>query len=245
MAVQIVCPMHRALQIFELIHMLCGHLRGYEHALCCLARVCHLLSGPALDILWVEQDTLINILRCMPDDLWEYTVTARPGWPSRTCTYVGARRAIEPEDWSRFHVYAGRVKALSINDWEIPEYDPKADTSGWCLVFEMLAMSLPTPHMFPNLRRLDWNVRKMPWFSSVRLFLAPGLETLHLEGISTQANLSLLPMLPERCPLLKSVTLSVAEMASRWRGRYDAEMERVAEGRSRQIYSQRKCIAIS
>ncbi|KAJ7657198.1 hypothetical protein DFH06DRAFT_1409344 [Mycena polygramma] len=206
MAVQVVFPMHRALQIFELIHLICGHLRESEHALCRLACVCRLLSGPALDNLWAKQDTLMNILRCMPDDLWEDNVTAPPWWERRP--YFGARRAIEPQDWTRFHVYAGRVKSLSIDD---SAYDRKADTSGWSSVFEMLAVSLPIPHMFPNLRCLNWNVHS-PWFSYVRLFLAPRLESLHLEGIMTPAKLALLPMIPVRCPLLKSVDLVVEAM---------------------------------
>ncbi|KAJ6480569.1 hypothetical protein C8R47DRAFT_600907 [Mycena vitilis] len=142
----------------------------------------------------------------MPDDLWHDNVAAPPLWARSRC--FGARRAIEPEDWTRFHVYAGRVKSLSINDFA---YDRKADTSGWSSVLEMLAVSLPIPHMFPNLRRLKWNVHS-PWFSYVRLFLAPRLETLSLEGITAPAKLALLPILPIRCPFLKSVDIVVEAM---------------------------------
>lgn len=35
-----------------------------------LARTCHVLMEPALDVLWYRQDTLTRLLRCLPDDLW-------------------------------------------------------------------------------------------------------------------------------------------------------------------------------
>ena len=36
-----------------------------------LARSCRAFWAPALDVLWRYQNGLVNIIECMPDDLWE------------------------------------------------------------------------------------------------------------------------------------------------------------------------------
>jgi hypothetical protein len=77
--------MHRALEILEIIEMICGHLpqpsanpylRLDEHdlpmarSLAALARTSKNFQNPALDALWRVQHTLLNLLKCMPSDLW-------------------------------------------------------------------------------------------------------------------------------------------------------------------------------
>jgi hypothetical protein len=64
--------MHRALGIFELVELICAELRHHRlQSLYSLARVCRSFSDSALDSLWMQQNTLTNILTCMPADLWE------------------------------------------------------------------------------------------------------------------------------------------------------------------------------
>lgn len=35
-----------------------------------LARTCHTLLEPALDMIWYRQDTLAHVIKTLPDDLW-------------------------------------------------------------------------------------------------------------------------------------------------------------------------------
>ncbi|KAF7353343.1 hypothetical protein MSAN_01522600 [Mycena sanguinolenta] len=162
-----------------------------------LAQVCRIFSDPALDLLWARQNTLGNILLCMPMDLWQVTGAGRR-------RFFRARRAIEPQDWVRFHVYAPRIRFLSLSNFR---FDVAEDT--WSPVFEMLSAAIDTPHIFPNLRMIWWSVTD-PWFSYVHLFLCPTIKSLVLRGLKTPAHLALLPTLPQRCPLVTSITLRMA-----------------------------------
>ncbi|KAJ6464362.1 hypothetical protein C8R45DRAFT_877673 [Mycena sanguinolenta] len=194
--------MHRALQISELVQLICAEVEHptfpglHARDLYSLARVCRIFSDPALDVLWTRQNTLANILLCMPADLWQVT-----GSGSRRS--FRARRAIEPEDWTRFHVYAPRVKSLTLMSGFGDEVVAE-DT--WSPVFEMLSAAIDTLHIFPNLQMLWWTVTDT-WFPYVRLFLCSRMKSLVLGHLQTPAHLALLPTLPRRCPLLTSVTL--------------------------------------
>ncbi|KAF7374264.1 hypothetical protein MSAN_00309400 [Mycena sanguinolenta] len=194
--------MHRALQIPELVQLVCAKLyprfprASALQSLYSLAQVCRIFSAFALDCLWARQDTLVNILLCMPADLWEVNGSGRQ-------RRLRARRAIEPADWTRFHVYAHRIKSFSFSDHDDPTHD------AWSPVFEMLSAAIDTQHIFPNLQALMWIVRgSNSWFCQVRLLLCPRIKTLMLGVLETPAHLALLPTLPKRCPLLVSVTLT-------------------------------------
>lgn len=45
------------------------------HNLSVLARTSKMFLDPALNDLWRHQDTIVNLLNCMPDDLWYITET--------------------------------------------------------------------------------------------------------------------------------------------------------------------------
>ncbi|KAJ7099878.1 hypothetical protein C8R43DRAFT_1048440 [Mycena crocata] len=187
--------MHRALQIPELVESICADVSLGRLALYFLAQV-HIFSEPALDRLWNQQSTLVNILLCMPQDLWEIN-------GSRHGKFVRARRAIEPRDWERFYLYARRVKSF----WWADLHYNVVDEDTWSPVLEMLAVGLPMGPLFPNLQTLHWSVNQRPWFSYVHLFLAPRIEIITLGILDTPAHFSVLPTLPAQCPLLTSVTL--------------------------------------
>ncbi|KAJ6512540.1 hypothetical protein C8R45DRAFT_960683 [Mycena sanguinolenta] len=196
--------MHRALQIPELVQLMCAEMIEYPtfpragalQSLYSLARVCRIFSSFALDHLWAHQSTLANILLCMSIDLWEVIGSGRQ-------RRLQARRAIEPEDWIRFHVYAPRIKFFSFDDHHDPTHD------AWSPVFEMLSAAIDAQHIFPNLRSLTWIARgPNSWFSNVHLLLSPRIKTLLLGVLETPAHLALLPTLPKRCPLLVSLTLT-------------------------------------
>ncbi|KAF7353346.1 hypothetical protein MSAN_01522900 [Mycena sanguinolenta] len=117
-----------------------------------------------------------------------------------------ARRAIEPEDWTRFHEYAPRIKFFSTSGFG---YEVGAQDT-WLPVFEVLSAAIETPHIFPNLQTLWWLVAG-PWFPYARLFLCPRMKSLVLGHLKTPAHFALLPTLPRWCPLLTSVTLRTAQ----------------------------------
>jgi hypothetical protein len=75
--------MHRALDIVELVENICAHLAPADlvrlktdtaRDLALLSRTSTIFLDPALDVLWRSQDSLIHLLRCMPDDLLEIPV---------------------------------------------------------------------------------------------------------------------------------------------------------------------------
>ncbi|KAJ7674003.1 hypothetical protein DFH06DRAFT_1173742 [Mycena polygramma] len=69
--------MHRGLQIPEIVEMVCEAAaveeceRANQANLASLARTCSFFFAPAVTVLWRQQDTIVNLLRCMPDGLWD------------------------------------------------------------------------------------------------------------------------------------------------------------------------------
>ncbi|KAJ7682015.1 hypothetical protein DFH06DRAFT_285473 [Mycena polygramma] len=92
--------MHRSLQIPEVIAMICSQLKPIpwireagERDLAVLARTCTFFHDAGLDALWSHQDTLMNLVRCMPADLWK--VLELPGVLAFLCqTRVNQSRPI-------------------------------------------------------------------------------------------------------------------------------------------------------
>ncbi|KAF8206104.1 hypothetical protein K438DRAFT_1756825 [Mycena galopus ATCC 62051] len=70
--------LHRALQILEIVQMICEEIApekdvgqsDWSHV-ATLARACTFFLHPPLDVLWRSQGTITNLLRCIPDDLCE------------------------------------------------------------------------------------------------------------------------------------------------------------------------------
>ncbi|KAJ7652823.1 hypothetical protein DFH06DRAFT_1093842 [Mycena polygramma] len=197
--------MHTALQIPEILDLICcevdtgddpfsTQMPESKGTLARLARVCRVFQRPALDVLWREQEDLTNLLACMPADLWSITPAS------------SARRPIEPADWDRVHLYSSRVRQFSFSNFPtagMPDF--------WAPIFNMLAASYPENIIFPKLEALSWNPVCSSSFPYVRLFLCPSITSLSLAVISTITDVSILPIVPLRCPLLKSVVLSTGK----------------------------------
>ncbi|KAF8157430.1 hypothetical protein K438DRAFT_1986551 [Mycena galopus ATCC 62051] len=194
--------MHPALEIHDLVESICSEISRSPSAqargtLASLARVSRFFSEPALDLLWKHQCTLTHLLVCMSPDLWDMKHSGRYE------TYITARRAIEPEDWKRFHVYARRIRTLTISDSKCHD---EFDT--WSPVFEMLAVSRPEEPLFPNLQHLSWTV-DMRWSPYVHLCLGPRLESFTFGFFARATELAIIPMLPTRCPMLTCIKFEV------------------------------------
>ncbi|KAJ7762936.1 hypothetical protein B0H16DRAFT_1414262 [Mycena metata] len=188
--------MHRCLGIVEMVHLICTFLLldSARGTLAALARVCRFFEGPALDVLWSEQDTLRNLLYCMPMDLvksFEYGMAA-----------LQLLRPIVADDWDRVSAYTQRVKHLLSSPGDF-HHGPQSDAMG------ALSASCPEDYFFPNLRTLGWAYDQN--FGHIRMLLCPSLERISIVCAlhDTENNLSILPTIARKCPALKKFAISV------------------------------------
>ncbi|KAJ7498408.1 hypothetical protein B0H11DRAFT_1997662 [Mycena galericulata] len=159
--------MHRAWKIVELVQMICAQValdgpidswaglpvQRYplrRRDLSRLARTSTIFLNPALDILWRYQATLLNLLRTMPNDLWDITETRLDeddDEEENASLKIALRRAVTTADWARCIFYSRRVKSFNDNHVLLETSEFPID-----------------PELFHH----------------VRLFLSPGLNRLHL-----------------------------------------------------------------
>ncbi|KAJ7189172.1 hypothetical protein C8R46DRAFT_1056738 [Mycena filopes] len=189
--------MHRALKIPEVLQLVLLEIcpeptedpsKEETCALATLARTCRILSDPSLDALWSFQNTYVNILRCMPADLWSETWTLR--------------RPILRSDWDGPLRYVHRVRNLCCRKGTLPANGDHA------AIFEILRVALPTAHLFPHLRRLQWLFYPTGPLSLAPLLFAPTLTTLVLGNFETMFQLSMLPSVAGKCPMLTHIEIS-------------------------------------
>lgn len=66
--------MHHIFQIDELVREITRHMFVWyipHRFVLGWALTCKTVSDPALDVLWETQDSLINLLKTLPSDIWE------------------------------------------------------------------------------------------------------------------------------------------------------------------------------
>ncbi|KAJ7674020.1 hypothetical protein DFH06DRAFT_1081835 [Mycena polygramma] len=197
--------MHRGLELLDVVELICEQVaqqysfEGRDRDLASLARTSKKFLDPSLNALWKEQHTICNLLKCMPDDLWDISVDdAR----NRQRLDITLRRTITGADWQRPLFYLRRVKSFSLRAViETPDF------------LQALSVSLPGDYLFPNLKSLTWWPQE-PYidagsdFHHIRLFLSPHVRQLTMGGIVTATDLSILSNLAVRRPALTHVTLS-------------------------------------
>lgn len=93
--------MHRGLQILELIELICAQVgtdgvhplsKDESRDLSVLARTSKAFLNPALNVLWRHQDTIVNLLKCMPADLWDISTGPNDEeWPESILSIVSTR----------------------------------------------------------------------------------------------------------------------------------------------------------
>ncbi|KAJ6459883.1 hypothetical protein C8R45DRAFT_542086 [Mycena sanguinolenta] len=194
--------MHRSLRIPEIILQICSHLNPDPRAgaadLAALARTCRIFHDPALDALWWEQDTIMNLMRCMPD-VWE-TVTPPPGFLTALLNLVGrpvsAVRPIVASDWDRVKKYSYRVKSLQCHG-----------NHGLALtsVFEAIQLEAPDGRLLPNLRHFSWTYSDKHLLPFIDLFLGPNITIFAVGSVDHNAHYSVLPKIAHRYPALFGV----------------------------------------
>ncbi|KZT70422.1 hypothetical protein DAEQUDRAFT_810600 [Daedalea quercina L-15889] len=202
-------PVYRILAIHEVLSLVAEELK-HRHGgldtsgLASLARTCRGFCSPALDVLWRSQSGLRNIIKCMPADLWEIEEPSYDG--SYRVTTATLRRAIRPDDWDRFNVYAPRIRELSFGghknnceDVLLPE--------DVCSALSISNLSMP---LFPNLRNCSfigsWGSKMI--MPDHRLLLGDTLCQLSIvsNGFEDRA-VSFLAYLPLHCPNLQKLVI--------------------------------------
>ncbi|KAJ6550437.1 hypothetical protein DFH09DRAFT_1168881 [Mycena vulgaris] len=194
--------MHRSLRIPEIIWHICSHLNPVPRAgaadLAALARTSNIFYDPALDALWWEQDTIMNLMRCMPG-VWE-TLTPSPGFLSLFLNLVGrpvsATRPIVASDWDRVKRYSHRVKSLKC-----------LDNDGLALtrVFEAIQLGAQDGPLLPNLRHFSWNHSDKHLLPFIDLFLGPNITIFGIGSVEHNAHYSVLANVAHRYPALFGV----------------------------------------
>ncbi|KAF7966565.1 hypothetical protein HWV62_37867 [Athelia sp. TMB] len=128
------------------------------------ALTCRVISEPALDSLWKVQSSLVPLLQTMPSDLWGKD-PAVLNWIVGNIHDAYAQlticRPIVPADWSRFHIYAPRIRHFI--DW--PEgkrhgVPNPGDTYPNPESLQALALARPMDAVSfcPQVRSLDWEI---------------------------------------------------------------------------------------
>ncbi|KAJ7622916.1 hypothetical protein DFH06DRAFT_1447108 [Mycena polygramma] len=196
--------MHRCLNIPELVDLIFGELQcplpnqalGHRD-FAALARTCKTFLDPALRLLWREQGTLSNLLKCLPSHLWrEDTHPLYDG--RRVLQLIGP---IHTGDWSIPLSYALRIHTLKVDSW-----DKSVGFSALDDIFHRISSGLPRDHLCPNLTSITWNSGDDHiLFPYICLFLGPKIVNATI-SVPTRHVPSLLD-LALRYPQLKGFSL--------------------------------------
>ncbi|KAK7035702.1 hypothetical protein R3P38DRAFT_2908690 [Favolaschia claudopus] len=178
--------MHRALNIAEIVDLILSQLIFYQpnwyldqttscgtrDSLAALARTCTNFRDPALNFLWRQQFTLMNLLKCLPPHLWEISESGTEDrrWSRRVFRLKGPT---QPADWAIPLSYALRIRQLSLQPEEL-----KMCASA----LESMSTKLPPSRdfLFPNLTSISLDIPEKSPASQARLFLGPKVVDLHL-----------------------------------------------------------------
>ncbi|KAJ7165914.1 hypothetical protein C8R46DRAFT_1096574 [Mycena filopes] len=182
-------PCRRALQINEIVRMICEESYRPTN----LATTTKIFSDAALDVIWRDLGSLIPLVKCMPETVWE----KKPG--ERGAAIYHLRRPITFTDLPRMLFYSKRVRRITVD-------------SGWRWngtlhsdFLHALDLALPLAGFMPLLSNFSWVGKKH--LSVMRHFLGPQSRTIDLALTKNVAGLSILPYLSSTCPHLSDVTL--------------------------------------
>ncbi|KAJ7657238.1 hypothetical protein DFH06DRAFT_1045211 [Mycena polygramma] len=193
--------MHRTLRLPEVLVSVFSYLDPTADAkdLAGLARTCIGFHSIALDALWSHQNGVLNLLRCMPSDLWE-EVTAPVG-PGRVANRLSLHlaRPIVVSDWDRVFNYSHRVKSLTCEGYRVWGSVPETNA-----FFEALRQRFPEDYLLPNLTELAWD-HDASTFHFIESFLSPRITGLRLNYC--QASVRLLPSIAQRYPALTALCI--------------------------------------
>ncbi|KAJ6456583.1 hypothetical protein C8R47DRAFT_1029277 [Mycena vitilis] len=194
--------MHRALRIPEIVGLVCDHLEYIyithdgPNDFATLARTCKSFHDPALDVLWRRQNTLANVLKCLPSDVWEEMPDVKP--PQLPA--VRFVKTPQPADWTRPLNYAHRIRRLTL----LPARRRAVHDFPTSDVLAMIELCFPGGYLCHNLQDLVWSPEgNTPAFHYIRLFLGPHITHASIQLPPHVADMS--PLSSLRYPELKSL----------------------------------------
>ncbi|KAG2140955.1 uncharacterized protein EDB93DRAFT_1105867 [Suillus bovinus] len=164
--------MHHALKVDDIVYEILQYVKLSKSDLHSMAMTCSTFSSPALDMLWCQQDSLIPLVKCLPQDTWNVRYDG---------TIIFSREPLLPE-WERVRIYAARIRKLTVT-----QYDRSPKLSG--PVLRQLFALFPPAMLFPRLRTLDSKAVYLDWvdfdpaffLSLLRQFFLLELENLKFE----------------------------------------------------------------
>ncbi|KII86179.1 hypothetical protein PLICRDRAFT_280623 [Plicaturopsis crispa FD-325 SS-3] len=200
--------MNRCLRISDITSLVCSELldahgRASLGDLARLARTCRALCDPALDILWRTLWSLNPLICTLPADLWESTESENAYGITRKDIFF--LRPIKDTDWTRFLLYARRVRVLNFDDPSIG----RAVNFRHAGVPSALHVSAPALPLLPNLQVLALNEEEA-LVPHLGMLLHPELTSfscVYSSLLDLPPRISLLTSLPVTCPGLTSLTV--------------------------------------
>ncbi|KAG1732537.1 hypothetical protein EDD22DRAFT_960343 [Suillus occidentalis] len=188
--------MHRAFDSDDIVYSILEHLRFPLTDLRNVAMTCTRLAGPALNVLWSEQSSLLPLIMCLPQGALGI-----------------ADETITPSEWERIITNASRVRRF-IEPANHGELHPEPIVSG--LVLWRLFERFPPATLFPNLCSFDSQALR-EYSSDISLvggFMSPALEVLLLD-VSAQSPTheveEFFRTLPERARGLRELSISMGD----------------------------------
>ncbi|KAK7045166.1 hypothetical protein R3P38DRAFT_189149 [Favolaschia claudopus] len=130
-----------------------------------LARCCRAFSEPALDLLWMRQEGILNLLKCLPQSRWEMMDNGA----------IRFLEALEPADFDRVMFYSRRIRAIELRHVRTE------------LLSQLSAVNLDC--LLPNVRSVDWMEYSPLPLAYLQLFLGPLTTSLAL-GLGSNTDLS-------------------------------------------------------
>ncbi|KAK7065096.1 hypothetical protein R3P38DRAFT_2827880 [Favolaschia claudopus] len=185
--------MHRALEITEIVSSVVSACHsepwGSLGRLTALAR-CRIFHEDAVDLLWQDQLTILNLIRCLPDDV----VTVKNQGNSFELIF---HRTPHPSDWARVLYYGRRVRMCAI-DYTL--------NGGVKKVFQVLRTRASGDYLLPNLVELRWRpVYCIESYTDIDLFLGPMISSISIFWLS--ASTSVLDTILRTRPSISTVQI--------------------------------------
>ncbi|KAJ7612893.1 hypothetical protein DFH06DRAFT_1307976 [Mycena polygramma] len=191
--------MHRALEILEVVEIVCSNLSpdipGSRATLAALAISCKIFHDPALHILWRTQRSLVPLLSCMPQHLFN----VRPKLASAKSP-LRLLQAIRTRDWDRAFSYAIRVENFCF------ESEP-----GLANILPALNLCFACGSLYPHLKRLSYASILGVDFGYIRIFLTHTLVGIDLQCSPSIIHCSMISALGRVCPGLKDIEISFGD----------------------------------
>ncbi|KAJ6545450.1 hypothetical protein B0H19DRAFT_1380084 [Mycena capillaripes] len=193
--------MHAALGIPDLVDLVVSELHPLweARALAALACTSKIFHEAALDALWRYQNSgIMNLIRCMPGDLWESIEDGDGNVILKPC------RTVVASDWERVLKYAHRVKSLHCESLSDTELLP---------VYDVLEQYFLGDYLLPDLECLEWEHWDSAYSPFIQLFLGPRVTSITL-GTMDDGPCPALAMVRQTCPGLTSLVVDAVREGS-------------------------------